>query len=492
MSSLSERAGFLIAANLIKYAVGFVMPMVLVRFLSQSDYGTYQQLNLIGTTAIGILVLGLPTSIYYFYNQFSDNRVPALIAQTSLMLVFSGGACIAILYLGAPPLAAKFGNDAIAMLLPLYAFSVAFMIASEHSLSFMIAQNRYVTAVGFETGETFGRVTILLVPLLLGYGLNGLIIGMLIYAITRFLARSIYLFYGSGIQFKGWSTVTFARDQLVYSFPLALASLSALLGGAFNRGIVATSFSPADYAIYSVGALEIPLDVIFQASVANVLRASLPQLVREGRKEEMGKILREAMRKLSIIVLPSFVFLLGHSHQFITLLFTSRYEESVVVFRIYLWLIPLHMLVLSLIPQVFGRTKWNLYVMWIQTLVLVGASYALLKLVGFYGPALAGVGTAYLTAIIYFVIAIRLTGCKFLELVPTIHIIRVIIVALFAVFFSRLSLHWLPLNLLGFAGTGIVFSIIFLVAAPLFKIFTNQDISFLKRSLGKALRRGKA
>ena len=41
----------MIVANLIKYAVGFIMPMVLVRMLSQNDYGTYQQMILISNWA---------------------------------------------------------------------------------------------------------------------------------------------------------------------------------------------------------------------------------------------------------------------------------------------------------------------------------------------------------------------------------------------------------------------------------------------------------
>ena len=52
-----------------------------------------------------------------------------------------------------------------------------------------------------------------------------------------------------------------------------------MIGMAFNKGVVAASFTPAEYAIYAVGALEIPLDVIFQISVHNILRASLPPLV---------------------------------------------------------------------------------------------------------------------------------------------------------------------------------------------------------------------
>ena len=90
MASLSDKAGVLIAANFVKYAVGFAMPMVLVRMLTKHDYGTLQQLQLIGATAAGALVLGLPNSVYYFHRLDDDHSRTALVQQTLALLALSG------------------------------------------------------------------------------------------------------------------------------------------------------------------------------------------------------------------------------------------------------------------------------------------------------------------------------------------------------------------------------------------------------------------
>jgi len=63
MRSLSDKAILLIISNLIKYAVGFFLPVVLVRLLDQHDYGSYQQLLLVGNTTVSIRAFGIPTSI---------------------------------------------------------------------------------------------------------------------------------------------------------------------------------------------------------------------------------------------------------------------------------------------------------------------------------------------------------------------------------------------------------------------------------------------
>ena len=90
MASLSDKAGFLIGANLVKYAVGFITPMVLVRMLDRADYGTYQQLALIGALGIAILVLGLPNSVYYFHDRKNPARDKVLTLQMSAILLVSG------------------------------------------------------------------------------------------------------------------------------------------------------------------------------------------------------------------------------------------------------------------------------------------------------------------------------------------------------------------------------------------------------------------
>lgn len=483
-TSLSDRAGFLIVANLVKYAVGFVMPMVLVRLLSQSDYGTYQQMILLGNAAIGVLTLGLPTSVYYFYHFVSQEKSRVLILQTASLLAFSGVLATAVVFLKADYFAGSLNNPSMAKLLSIYAFSLAFTIGSEHCLHFMIAQNRYTLAVFIEVAETIIRVLLLLAPLYLGYGFDGLVVGIVVYAVFRFVTRNGYLLIKNGMP-KGWYRQTFVSEQMAYSVPVALVTLSGMISSSLNRGMLANFVTPAHYAIYAVGALEIPLDVIFQASVANVLRASLPPLVRDGNLDEVTRVMREAVRKLSIIVLPSFVFLLGHSYQFITLLFTSHYEQSVYVFQIYLWLVPLHMMVSSLVPQVFGKPRINFYIVVIMSGLLLLLGYTLLKTIGFYGPALAVVIVQYIQAVVYLVIVLRLTKSKLTKVLPLQHMVKVLAAAGVSLLVSVLVSRVMHAGLLNLVAGAAAFSMTFFPVAGLFKVFSGEDIRLIKRWLGK-------
>jgi O-antigen/teichoic acid export membrane protein len=487
MASLSDKAGFLIVANLIKYAVGFIMPMVLVRMLSKDDYGTYQQLALLGTLGVAILVLGLPNSVYYFYDRKNPDRDKILTLQTVAILVVSGAMTALVLIVGAPVIAGFMKNLALAPLLLFYGLSVGLLISSEHFVQFMIAQDRYRVAVLVETAETVIRVLILVVPLLTGYGLHGLVMATTAYALLRFVFRHVWLLAPLTPLRKPEGEHWFAREQLAYSVPLSLMSLVGLFGGLLDRGIVATVFKPADYAIYSVGALEIPLDAIFQASVATVLRASMPALIREGRHDEVVRLLREGVRKLSLIVLPCFVFLYGYSYEFITVLFTNEYAASVNVFRIYLFLMPLNMFILSPVPPAYGRTKINFYVVACVTAVHAVMSFVLLHWIGFYGPAISAISTSYLLSAFYFVFARRLTGGTVSSLLPLGTFAKVLATGAFAVIISKLLLGNIAHSVMGLAACGALFSLTFLLACAAAGVFTDKDRQLARRWLGRVI-----
>ena len=485
--SLSDRAGFLVIANCVKFGIGIVMPMILVRMLTRSDYGTYQQMALISYTAVALLTFGLPTSVFYFNSHIGRRGLPALIVQTSLMLLIGGAIGSAAIYVDAAPIARLMNNPGMAPLLAVFGLSVGFVIASEHSMSFLIAQNRYTLAVVFELGEALIRLILLLTPLWLGWGFTGLVIFIVIYSIVRFAVRTAYLFLRSGVSFSGLSGQWFFGQQLSYSAPIAMMALVVMTGSTFNRGILAASFTPADYAVYAVGNVVLPFATIFQSAVANVLRAEMPALIRDGHLAEVVRIVRESTRKLSLIVLPAFVFLLAHSYEFITVLFTNSYASSVNVFRICVWELPLDMLILSAIPQICGKTRANMYINFAATAFLIVSSFGLVRGIGFYGAPLAGILTQYFTVVLFMIVVLRLLQTTFWKLMPVPQILRVLAVSAVAALVSWLPATLSTHRLVNLIIEALVYGVVFLVLAGPAGVVTDEDRRLLRRWLGKVL-----
>lgn len=475
MTTLSDKAGFLIAANFVKYAVGFIMPMMLVRMLTKAEYGTLQQVQLLGTLSLNLLVLGLPSSVYYFYRHDEGVRRMALVQQTTWMLLASGAVTATCLVLAASAFARWSNNPAVAVYLPIFAISVGLGIAGEHFVPLMIAQNRYATAVTFETGEAIARVSLLVLPLLAGYGLPGLIWAIVGVALARCLLRECWLLKDIGWQVRPVRGTYFVGEQLKYSLPILLTGMAGVVGAELDRLLIATNFTPSEYAIYTVGALNIPLDTIFQTAVANVLRASLPALVRAGQLAEISRLLCEASRKLSIVVVPTFVFLYGFSQEFMVLLFTRNYADSVAVFRIYLLFLPLSILILSPIPQAFGKTKASMYLVFGVTVLHALLSLFLLNWVGYLGPAISGVISSYVLAILYLRLSARLVNQPWYQLLPLLALARSTGAALVALVIARFLCSGTEITMTGFAIAAGLFTISSFGTAVALGVFTAQD-----------------
>jgi O-antigen/teichoic acid export membrane protein len=214
--------------------------------------------------------------------------------------------------------------------------------------------------------------------------------------------------------------------------------------------------------------------------VAAVLRATLPALARDGDTAEIARLLRAAVRKLSLIVLPAFVFMLSFSHDFVVLVFTPKYVESVQVFRLYLLLVPLHSVVLSPVPQAFGLTRINFYISLAGVVVKAVGSFVLLRMLGYYGPAAATVAANYFCAIVYFVVILRLLRRSAATLLPWGAMAQILLLAAAVALPVHALVVWLGWGLPGFMVGGLLFTGGFLGISRLTRLLRPEDERMLR------------
>jgi len=485
MKTLSERAGLLFLLNIFKYAVGFIIPIILVRLLAKNDFGTYQQLLIISTVSIGIMRLGIPTSIYYFYSQIGDALKNIFILQTIVMLLLSGIFSASIIYVASPYISLSIGNTLIANLLPIYTLYILFYLASDYLSHLLISQDRYYFNLWLQVCESIVRVLILIVPLLLGFGIYGLIISIATYAFIRYV---LYLYIIRGYIFslhRHDLKTLFIIDQLKYSLPLGLTRVMATIGGQFDKILISIYFTTSQFAVYAIGALSIPLDVIFQTSVANILRANLPPLVVENKIDEVCTLLRNSVRKLSLIIWPISAYIFLYSQEFINILFTNNYADSVDIFRIYLIAMPLNALILSPIPQVFGVTKYNMYISSFGISFKMIFSLILINTIGYYGPAIVSVVTSYLVSYLFYRVSRKLIKRPIGEIFPLYSFRKLILTIVISSILSLLACWSIDNNVIRMVVGGAVYFPSILIVGEAFKIYSKGDKQLALESISK-------
>ena len=201
--------------------------------------------------------------------------------------------------------------------------------------------------------------------------------------------------------FNKYNTINFEvnfkliRKQLKYAVPLGLASLIGLISKYLDKFIVGRYFSTEEFAVYANGAFELPFIGLVTGSAMAIL---LPEFVRFYKKEDyssIGRVWRNSIRKISIILIPVTIFSLFFSEEIIVAMFSKKYVASTQIFFIYLLVLPMRITtfgsVLSAIDQNKVIMRWSI----IGLVMNVIISLILVEYIGIIGPTIATVVSIY-------------------------------------------------------------------------------------------------
>jgi hypothetical protein len=127
----------------------------------------------------------------------------------------------------------------------------------------------------------------------------------------------------------------------------------------------------------------------------------------------------------------------------------------------------------------------------VVTVIHAILSFVLLHWIGFYGPALSAISTAYLLSTFYFIYACRLTGGSVATLLPLATFARVLLCGGIAAGLSKLLLANYLHKFVGLVAAGAMFSVLFLALSFAFGTFTPADRALARRWLGRLASMGR-
>jgi O-antigen/teichoic acid export membrane protein len=95
-NSLSRNATLILFAKVTSFALAFVLPLLIVRWLDKSEVGVYRQIFQVITNVVMILPFGFSMSAFYFLNREPEKRAPAIFNILLFNFVTGGLACLAL------------------------------------------------------------------------------------------------------------------------------------------------------------------------------------------------------------------------------------------------------------------------------------------------------------------------------------------------------------------------------------------------------------
>ena len=368
--------------------------------LSVEDFGIWKRLMFITNLTIPILSFGIAEGYKYYLAK--EGKKQQMFANT-----FSFYTIITVLFFGIVLIANILGYFdwvdlkeyyLLSFLLPIAYF--VFVINKTLRYAYInddkIALHSMITLIGFAfTG----------IALLLSYlyfkelALHYLYIGISLYILIYLVPIYTLIKKGKFIITNKWINKEYFIKVLKQGLPLYLAVFIGTL--TLNTGmLIVNTFEDIEtFAIFSVGALEIPVFAMLSAAFSQKIYPELVRLVSNGEKEKAKKIWMKTTMQISYITYPLIIILMFFAKDIIYMIYSPKYEESVFIFKTYLLIGIFRNNYYGALITAAGQTK---YITMYALIMLI--ANAIISIILYYFLGILGVvfGTLIATIIVAF------------------------------------------------------------------------------------------
>lgn len=436
------------------YGLVLISPMILVRLLSESDFGRYREFLVYVTLLTGIASFGINSSLLRFVPH--DPRSTWCFVNQAVAMTFVSSAVIvgAMLLLNA-----LFDGRLVGE----YAFPVALYVLVSVNLDFWeflwLAERRSSAVLRYSTARLVARIIVVTGAAALTrdvrtiiWALIGLEGARLMISGLAWLPRA-YRAPSNGAQ--GW------REQWRYCFPFGSALTVATLAKSMAPLFVAKVLGPAALAQFVIGTYLQPVVNTIRNSLSDVV---LPEMSakKTGPSLERLDLWRRTSIVTAILLFGPSVVLARFADVLIVTLFSETYRPAVVVFQIYLLMFLREALDLGVPLRAINRNAPILYSNLIAALVAGVLLILMIPAWGLIGAVTAVVISrfiegAYLATQLAHAYELRLS-----ELAPWKDLLKVLFAALLAGV-VLLGDFWNELGFFGIVPAGLLYLIVFAV-----------------------------
>lgn len=479
-TSLTGQSVVLMGGRFLAYLMLVLHPVVLVRFLSKEDYGLYGQLMLLYGILLPLGEMGMIQGLYYFLPRMQGEK-KRIVGQSLIFLLATGALCGTVIALAKTPIAAFFNNPEMLQHLDRLGIYCFFMIGSVAAEGVMIADGKVRNAALLMVATQLANSLVVVMTTWYTGSISAVMGGLVIFSAFRFLVQFIflrgqYMFRSALFALQQW------RENISFSFPIGISNVAFILQGRMHSFFISCLFTPAAFAVYSVGTLGIPLVGMITSSVSNVLMPLFSKHQKEGLLSEINLLRNSAIRKMNLVFFPMFIFFSVSADGFISVFFTPEYAESVPLFRLSLFSILLSGINNGIVLSAFGQTRFIMKLAFLRFAATFAVLFLFTHLWGMYGAVLSSLVTAAAFIAIEFVPVSRLLQIRYHEILEWKTNAGIFIVALLTGGMQAIICYCFP----GLDGTfgglillSIVFAIAYLGMSLLFSTIRKHEIGHL-------------
>lgn len=468
------------------FLVALGSAMVLSRYLSKEEYGTYRQIIYIYTMLSGVFSAGLPSAYSYFLPKLNLSQGKQLSNILLFLFMILGSILSLVLYYGASILSNILQNPTLTNNLKLFSIIPILLIPTLGIEGLFTAVRKAEKLLIYNATTKLFMFICLIFPVMIEEAnITMVIYGWIISSVFSLMLA----LYFKNLPFKDVKTEKLPFEIInlfKYTIPIMLTSYITVIQKSADQFFISRFYGEVSFAEYSNGFFEIPFVGMIVGSVSAVMIPIFSGAGSDTSKLKNAVISwRNALEKSIYLLYPMLCFCFVVSNQLIILIYGEQYAASITYFRMSLFLNFFNIILINSIIIALGKTKFYLIyniicaaIIWITkfgTVVLFESPYYI---------ALASVLNSIILIVIPFIYINKLLKIQLISKELFLRIIKIITSSMMcgiaSTIFSDLLFPHFPI-ILSLLVKGIFFLVFF---TTLLKVTGNIYLySFIKATI---------
>lgn len=371
------------------FLVAMGSAMVLSRYLSKDDYGTYRQIIYIYNILQGVFAAGLPSAYSYFLPKLSLSQGKRLTRILLLCFIILGTLLSMVFYFGAPLLSSVLKNPELTSHLKLFAPIPLLLIPTLGIEGLFTSVRKTEQLLIYNISTKFFMFFCLVSPVLFWEAsIEKIIYGWILSAIFSFTMALIF----KNLPFRNTieKDLPFKISEIFkYTIPIMLTSYITVLQKSADQFFISRYFGESAFAEYSNGFFEIPFVGMIVGSVSAVMIPIFSGTGNDTLKLQSAvSSWRNALEKSIYLVYPLLCICFVLAEPLILLIYGEKYDTSVIYFRMALFLNFFNIVLINPILTALGKTRFYFIYNLVCAILIWGSKY--LTVILFNSPHAVG------------------------------------------------------------------------------------------------------
>lgn len=364
------------------FLVSFLSGVILSRYLTKEDYGTYRQVLFIYNILFSIFSSGLASAYSFFVPRLSEGEAKNIVNKITSILIIFGFIISAGLYVFSGHIAHALNNCNLEESLKLFCLTPLFTLPTLGIESLYTALRKTkVVAIYQVVGKLLILLCCVLPVVIFNKGYQEAIMGWTVASFFSFL----FAFFLKWLPFRAIQSV--AIDNVYskisnYALPLVGACLAGLLMNAAAQFFISRYWGAANYADYANGYIGLPFVVMVAGPLKAVLQPIFSKASHDGNIDYALSVYENGLLQCVTILFPLIIFSFVFAEEIIVFVYGQKYMSSAPFFRLSLLIDISKCFPYLAIILAFGNTKPYLWAHIITAIVIWLVDYLVYRLLG--------------------------------------------------------------------------------------------------------------